>query len=153
VPDASSLRLGSAMTLEAWVRPSALGSVWRTVVFKERAGGMSYSLYANEASTRPVGQVFIGGEQNAVGSAPLPLDQWSHLAVTYDGSSLRLYVDGSLVSTAAVSGSIEPSSGPLRIGGNSVWDEWFAGLIDEVRVYNRALSQSEIQTDMNTPVG
>src|SRR5207248_9607110 len=39
-----------------------------------------------------------------------------------------------------------------RIGGDSVWGEYFDGLIDEVRIYNSALSQSEIQTDMNTPV-
>jgi hypothetical protein len=40
----------------------------------------------------------------------------------------------------------------LRIGGNGVWPEWFAGLIDEVRVYNRALSGTEIQSDMNTAI-
>jgi hypothetical protein len=41
----------------------------------------------------------------------------------------------------------------LRIGGNAIWNnEFFAGLIDELRVYNRALSAAEIQTDMNTPV-
>jgi Concanavalin A-like lectin/glucanases superfamily len=44
------------------------------------------------------------------------------------------------------------STGPLRIGGNSIWTEWFNGLIDNVRVYNRALSATEIQTDMNTRV-
>ena len=44
------------------------------------------------------------------------------------------------------------SSGVLRIGGNSVWGEYFAGLIDNVRVYSRALSASEIQSDMNTRV-
>jgi hypothetical protein len=41
----------------------------------------------------------------------------------------------------------------LRIGGNAVWNEWFQGRIDEVRVYNRALSAAEIAADMNTPVG
>jgi len=41
----------------------------------------------------------------------------------------------------------------LRIGGNAIWGEYFNGLIDEVRVYSRALAQSEIQADMNTPVG
>ena len=51
-----------------------------------------------------------------------------------------------------IGGSILTSSGPLRIGGNSVWGEFFAGAIDEVRVYNRALTQIEIQTDMNTPL-
>ena len=38
----------------------------------------------------------------------------------------------------------------MKIGGNSIWGEWFNGLIDEVRVYNRALSAAEIQTDMTT---
>jgi hypothetical protein len=52
-----------------------------------------------------------------------------------------------------VSGAIVASSSPLRIGGNAVWgDEFFAGLIDEVRIYDRALSASEIQSDRDTPV-
>ena len=44
------------------------------------------------------------------------------------------------------------SSGPLRIGGNALWDEFFAGRIDDVRVYNRALTAAEVLADMNTPV-
>jgi len=44
------------------------------------------------------------------------------------------------------------STGALRIGGNNVWGEYFQGLVDEVRIYNRALSPAEIQTDMNTPL-
>ena len=99
-----------------------------------------------------MGQVWLGSEQNAVGSAGLGLNSWSFLASTYDGSVLRLYVNGVLVSSSAVSGSLAASSGVLRIGGNGVWPEWFAGLIDEVRIYNRALSAGEIQSDMNTAV-
>jgi hypothetical protein len=152
VADANDLDLSSALTLEAWVRPSALGSLWRTVVFKERPGGIVYSLYANQSTGRPVGQLWLGAEQNAVGSAGLALNAWSHLASTYDGASLRLYVNGVLVSSTVVSGSLAPSTGVLRVGGNGVWPEWFAGLIDEVRVYSRALSAGEIQTDMNTAV-
>jgi hypothetical protein len=44
------------------------------------------------------------------------------------------------------------STNPLRIGGNSVWAEWFRGTIDEVRVYNRALSAAEVATDMTRGV-
>ena len=43
------------------------------------------------------------------------------------------------------------SSSPLKIGGNSVWAEWFAGQIDEVRVYDRVLTAAEITADMNAP--
>ena len=80
----------------------------------------------------------------------MPLNTWTHLAVTYDASVLRLYVNGAASGTAVVAGTIPASTGVLRIGGNSVWAEWFAGQIDEVRVYNRALTQSEIQADMAT---
>ena len=140
------------MTLEAWVKPSALGTAWRTVVFKERTGSVVYSLYGNQNTSRPVGQVFIGGERNALGSATLPLNVWTHIAVTFDGGNLRFYANGALTATTAVSGSMAASTGVLRIGGNSIWSEWFQGVIDEVRIYNRALSASEIQTDLNTAV-
>ena len=56
------------------------------------------------------------------------------------------------VASAAYSGTIGTSSGPLRIGGNSLWGEYFQGTIDEVRIYNRALTALEIQTDMVTPL-
>jgi Concanavalin A-like lectin/glucanases superfamily len=122
------------------------------VVFKGQGSGVIYSLYANQDTTRPVGQVSIGGEKNAVGTAALALNTWSHLAVTYDGSALRLYVNGAVVATTAVAGSIPTSNGALRMGGNSVWGEWFGGLLDDVRIYNRALSAGEIATDMGRPV-
>ena len=86
------------------------------------------------------------------GSA-LAANTWSHLALTYDGAALRLYVNGTLVSTQAQTGSIAVSSNPLQIGGDTIWGQYFNGRIDEVRVYNTALSAASIQTDMNTPVG
>ena len=51
-----------------------------------------------------------------------------------------------------MSGTINSSTAPLRIGGNSVWGEYFKGLIDEVRVYSTALTAAQITSDMTTPV-
>ncbi len=70
----------------------------------------------------------------------------------YNGSSMRLYVNGALVATRAQTGNTMVSTGVLRIGGNGVWGEYFNGAIDEVRIYNRALSAAEIQSDMNTRI-
>ena len=76
----------------------------------------------------------------------------THLAVTFDGATLRMFVDGAQVSSGAAAGAAIVTSGALRIGGNSVWGEYFRGLIDEVRIYNRPLTAAEIQTDMNIPI-
>ena len=121
---------------------------WRTVVFKEQLGGMAYALYANNGAARPTGQVNIGGEQNALGLAQLPLTRGRISPSPMTAPRFRLYVNGNQVGSKSQSGSIPASTGPLRIGGNAIWGEYFAGLIDEVRVYNRALSATEIQTDM-----
>jgi hypothetical protein len=85
-------------------------------------------------------------------TANLPLDDWSHLAMTWDGAHLTLYINGTLVNHRTAEGMITAGSGPLRIGGNAVLNDWFKGSLDEVRVYRRALSQSEVQSDMNTPI-
>ena len=50
-------------------------------------------------------------------------------------------------------GSIESNINPIWIGGNSPYGEYFQGQIDEVRIYGKALTQAQIQADMNTPVG
>src|SRR5206468_1976304 len=86
------------------------------------------------------------------GPSALPLNIWSHVAVTFDGATMRLYVNGAQVASQAAAGAIAASNGALRIGGNAVWGEYFRGLIDEVRIYNRPLSGGEIQTDMGTPL-
>jgi hypothetical protein len=150
VADANSLDLTTGMTLEAWVYPTAL-SGWRTVVIKEVSGDLGYLLYANDSNPRPAGYVRVGGSsRSAAGSSGLPLNTWTHLATTYDGATLRLYVNGTQVGSAGVSGAIQTSTLPLRIGGNSIWGEYFSGKIDEVRVYNRALSATEVSADMNS---
>jgi hypothetical protein len=94
-----------------------------------------------------------GSERILIGGNQLVANSWIHLAATYNGTRQRLYVNGIRVASRPQSGSIQTSSWPLRFGGNVVWGEFFKGLIDEVRLYNRALTQAEILIDMNTPVG
>ena len=152
VPDASGLDLTSAMTLEAWVYPSTV-SGWRTVLLKEQPSDLIYALYAGQG-TQPWGaHVFTTDDLWQTAPAKLPTNAWSHLAATYDGTMMRLFVNGSQVASRALSGPIRVSSGVLRLGGNAIWGEWFKGTLDEVRIYNRALTAGEIQTDMTTPVG
>jgi len=54
------------------------------------------------------------------------------------------------VASRSQSGAIRSASGVLGIGGDAFWGQYFSGLIDEIRIYNRALSPAEVQSDMNT---
>jgi len=71
----------------------------------------------------------------------------------YENNTARLYVNGTLVSTDPYVPATTASTGPLRIGGNAIWtDEFLDGRIDEIRIYDRALTTTQITTDMNTAV-
>jgi PKD repeat protein len=151
ITGSASLNVSTAMTLEGWIYPTATQSGWRTILQREVD---AYFLNASNGggALYPAGGGTFGGSVGLLGGPTAnPVGTWTHVALTYDGSELQLYVNGTSVADAAVSGTIETNSSPLRIGGNA-YGEFFNGRIDDVRVYNRALSQAEIVTDMNTPV-
>jgi glucose/arabinose dehydrogenase len=152
VPSSPSLGLSSAMTLMAWIQPTASQSGWRTIMQRQSD---AYFLNASNDSgpLRPSGGGTFGGDTSWVtGTTASPVNAWTHVALTYDGATLRLYVNGTQVATGAASGAIQSSTNPLWIGGNNPYGEYFQGLIDEARVYNRALSATDIQAAMNTPL-
>ena len=155
VNDSASLDLVSGMTLEAWVRPTVLPTNFRSVVVKERAtNSLAYQLAAgSNSSNRPANRVYAqGAVRTLFGGSQLGAGVWVHLAATYDGANQRLFVNGTQIASAAQTGALTATTNALRLGGSSTMGQYFNGTLDEVRVYNRALSQAEIQVDMNAPI-
>src|SRR4051794_9227728 len=157
IPDSTSLHLSGGYTLEAWVKRSNTTRSWQTALLKEdpAKGELDYGLYASTDNGAPSGHVLVGNPPDTFlrGAGSLASNGWVHLASTYDGATLRVYVNGVQQTSKRVTGAIVTSTGALRIGGNGVWGEWFGGQIDDARVYNRALAPAELQADMSTPVG
>ena len=152
IPNSSSLDLTNGMTIEAWVNPSIANTSWADVVYK---GADNYYLEASSNPTGvPGGGATIGSnDETTLGTTALGINTWSYLALTYDGTTLRLYVNGVQVSSITQSGLITTSTNPLQIGGDTLHtNQYFQGTIDEVRVYDVALNETQIQSDMNTPV-
>jgi hypothetical protein len=151
IPDVPSLRFTTDMTLAAWVKPSKVTSAWRDIIYK--GDGNYYLMATSTTNSLPAGGGRFGGPSiETLGTAALAVKTWTHLAVTYDGAALRLYVNGVQVSSRAQTGNLVTSANPLQIGGDSIYGQYFRGTIDEVRIYDQALSPSEIQADMVTPV-
>src|SRR5437868_96314 len=86
VADSDSLDLTSGMTLEAWIYPTATPSTWTTVIFKEapELNNQVYGFYGGSPSTLPLIDVYTDTIHELYGPAPLPINDWTFLAATYD---------------------------------------------------------------------
>ncbi len=152
-------------TVAFWVNPSAgdSGEQQQTILC-ERLGGVdsdsSYQVYittSNSPGAPPVGRIGFGIWNNdsikngANSSFAIPLNTWSFITATYDGSTIKMYVNGVLSGTGALTGNIKTLSAPLIIGScypNHLLH--YRGSLDELMVFNKALSQSEINSLMNS---
>ncbi len=158
VPDESgALQLTEELTLEAWVKPSG-PTENDPIIFKEALGIGGQPGYAMgigvTSSGKPEGVIGEEGESENV-EAPSKIDTnvWTHLAFTYDGAHMRLYVNGELVATQAQADAPLAAPGDLKIGCSAWWwEEGFDGKIDEVRIYDRALGAGEIGGDSAAPI-
>ncbi len=158
VPDAASLHLTNALTVEAWVFPTIVNGSQHDIVSKwDGVVNFNQRSYSEAIGTdgRALLALSTDGINNlgTVFSAnTIPINQWTHLAATYDGTVLKMYVNGALQSPLPFVGTVFPGTNDLGIGGTVGGEpaggviEPFAGLIDEASIYNRALSPAEIQS-------
>jgi hypothetical protein len=138
-------------TFEAWINPTSRAD-WRAI-FSKRSAFSPSQLRFNIGLEISSGVVYVSSYNTFVrfSYAP-PLNAWTHLAVVADSSGTKLYANGVLKQTlgAVVLGS--KANALVAIGNSGDEDDPFAGTIDDVRIYTRALSVSEIQTDMNAGI-
>src|SRR5262249_36646170 len=142
VADSASLHLTTAATFEAWVYPLASTATWRTIMQKE-VDAIDFTASGGGSTG---GMPTFGGTVTGVccrfvsGTDLLPLNTWTHVAGTYNGARLRLYINGMMVAYLPTTGAFQVNGNPLWIGGNAVYGEYFSGKLDDLRIYNRMLS-------------
>jgi len=144
VADAATLRIAGPITIDAWINPAASATaVTGRIVDKIMAGGANgYLLDVVSSQLR----IAIGADSLSSGVA-VPNALFTHVAGVYNGASLSLYMNGVLVATKTTAVAALPTSNlPLRIGADSAGANRFAGVIDEPRIFSRALSADEIQS-------
>jgi hypothetical protein len=151
-------------TWMAWVKPSLdPGSSEHTVVSNSDptvgscSGIESYDYASCSGQPSALVNNSVGTYFTACATSKLTVGTWSHVAETFDGVNVRIYFNGVLQGTVAFSGTINTScAGPYRIGAEpgpgGAWGEYYDGSIDDVRLYNRALSASAILTLKDIPV-
>ncbi|RLB76187.1 MAG: hypothetical protein DRH24_18300, partial [Deltaproteobacteria bacterium] len=155
VPDSSILHITDKITLEAWVYPFGWDTSYENAIVT-KAGDGSYGVWNLHWKNTTHGFRFElnnGSVQSLYESSPsTTLNTWYHVVGVYDGNKMYLYVNGKLSNSMSVSGQIATNTEPLRIGKQFWWSTTYSfwnGTIDEVRIYNRALSPEEINASYN----
>lgn len=144
---------GTQITLEAWVYPTQWrNNVWEgNIINKEGSGDLGYMLRCG--NNGEVNFNLGNGAWNELTSpaSSLSLNAWQHVAGTYDGTTMSIYVNGNLVASQPMSITFTSPNSSLTVGN---WSNGsgraFIGNIDEVRVWSAAKTQGDIQASMNT---
>ncbi len=151
IPHDESLSL-STFTVEAWVNPSQIKGDWQPLVTKESSNGgqRNYGLFIAPNEMRVLFSFLASNGSTWIydySQSSLVFNQWNHIAMTYDGSSLNFYLNGDLDKSLDAIATPIQNTEPLKIGKeNSVFNP-FSGEIDEVRIWNIARTAEEIQAN------
>jgi hypothetical protein len=137
----------NALTITCWVRTDLAGQDNKWFVNRVVAGSTAAGYRLGVLEGKPCFEVpLTDWSHHLKGAAPLPTGRWVHLAGTFDGQTLRLYVDGQETASVPRPGPVNPSDARLCLGGYELnHPSHFTGLLDEVKLYRRALSASEVQ--------
>jgi hypothetical protein len=145
---------GNQITLEAWIYPTSWKSaIWQgNIIAKEQNGGGNDNGFMLRAGNNGSLNLTLGngGWSELISSTNvLSLNTWQHIAGTYDGSYLRLYVNGNPIDSLAANININNSTSLLYIGDNGSNARHFPGIIEEVRIWNVERTKSELLAKMN----
>jgi hypothetical protein len=168
VADDPSLDITDGFTIVAWIYLESY-TEWATFVTKGGVVNDGGALTPNNYAIHQSGPSHSGGASGGefghlrfTGSSPalpdpllesntqIPLNEWHYVAITYDGTTLRFYLDGIPDGGGLLPGPLDPNDDPLHIGVDFPGgDEYWSGLIDEVRIWNRALKPAHVRAAMN----
>ena len=159
IPERTGVFTGSAFTLETWLKPTAAFTGNAPIFHKANAAydrGLDVYFYPSGENGALAIDLYTTDGIFYLYDFVLPaswVNQWHHLALTYDGSSLRLFIDGQSAGSTSASGSLSATGAVSNIGfiDNSN-PGTFPGTLDELRIWNIARTQALIQASMNTEI-
>lgn len=156
----TSFNISDVITIESWIYPEsgAANNVQSVVSKSRRLTAATQTGYIFPRTNDNWNNIVFLINFNGLGwrqlTAPYPgKDSWHHVAATYDGAYMRIFIDGVMANEMAITGSITVNTNPLTIGHhNGYTNEFYKGKLDEVRIWNRVLSPCEIAANRNCEI-
>jgi hypothetical protein len=140
VADGASFAFTDHVAVAAWINPTTVSGT-HSIVTQEFNGKATFSLAVHAGTVQF--SVTLAGNHVVTSSAPIPANAWSHVAGSYDGHFLFLYLDGQQVGQDDFPGTLKDANGPIEIGNNAA-TQHFAGAIDDVWISTQPVTISDI---------
>ncbi len=150
--DHQDFHLTDSMSVALWMLPEAEQTNSAKLFIKQKTGQYPYSLQYDDSAQGLFATVNASTRYDTGPHIPNFPGEWAHMCFTFDGSILILYKDGEEVASANTSGQLQQNDLSLSIGCRLDYDQNFNGIIDDVRLFNRALTPEEIKLFMVPPV-
>jgi hypothetical protein len=149
VPHAAALNPPSAITVEMWLKLDTATPVPATdcssLVGKDWMQSYWFGVCSGKLRFYP-----RGSSSARTDTASVPIGVWSHVAVTYDGSFVRFFINGNQTNAFAATGAMTASTAPLRLGSDVQWNHSPVGYLDDIRIWRVARTVAEIEAAMTT---
>lgn len=147
IADDPSLNISGNITIEAWIKPTNTTTTVQNVVSKSSSSQNNGYIFprTDDAWTNFTAYLTVGGSWKVLSAPYTTTNEWHHTAVTYDGSTIRLYLDGMEVNTLSATGAIMVNSNMLTFGNQFGFTEYYGGSVDDIRIWNVARTATEIQ--------
>ncbi len=142
-PHNALMNVSNQLSLSCWVKPTLLSAnsfdVFRLIDKFNGPTGGNFVLDVNQYHVR-----FFCGSSSATSTSTLAISNWYHIAATYDGSNIKIYINGVLDQTVPFTGNLTPNTSAFIVGKDQSNTSTFYGSISDVRFYSRAISAQEI---------
>ena len=139
---------GDELTIEAWFKPTSFPAGHPPIARKGSVPESGWGFDTPGGKIRGFVYTAPGDAAVAQGATPMKVDTWHHLAMVYDGAEIRIYLDGELDGEVARKGDINKNEASVWIGKKAIESVWLDGTLDELRILNIAISEEQIQKDM-----
>lgn len=136
-----------------WFRPEAEQEDWGKIICKQNVPVYPFSIQFDSANRIKIDIGLAGGGKITLPQRVANPNDWAHIALVSDGESAILYLNGEQFSTAQLGGDLLHNGEPITIGSQADSSQSFSGLVDDLRIYTRALSQDEIKRAMESEIG
>ena len=135
----SFTKVTTAVTMVAWVNP-ANTSGWLSFGVK---GDITYGMFISSSANVRIH--YSGGSTLDTAANTIKANEWTHVIGTYDGKTVKIYLNGEVKAEVNANAAIPANANTFVIGGTQESRDWFAGMIDEYKVYSRGVTADEVK--------